>query len=350
MGRETVGAFRPRGIEEADLNPDFRDDQPFMTAVIDAVLPVFALIGTGYLAARRRVLDAAVTDSLNLFVVRLALPALLFDATARMTWADIDHPGYLLASAGGMAGTFALSMLLDRRPGHRLADRAIEGLDAAYGNTGFLGIPLGLALFGNAILPALVISVLLTACLLFALAIVLIEFDLAAAPPAGPMPGTARAPGLGRTILRALGSLARNPLLVSPLLGGLWAVTEWPLPSPADRFLVLLGAAAGPCALVTIGLFLAEHRGRGATPEVARLVGLKLLAQPLLTLAIGRVVTMPAPWFDTALLLAALPTGTGPFMLAKLYGRPAATTSRVILLSTVLSVATVSGLVVWIGS
>ncbi len=317
-----------------------------MTAVINAVLPVFALIGTGYLAARRGILDAAVTDSLNLFVVRLALPAFLFGATARMTWADIDHPGFALASAGGMAGTFALSMLLDRRPGHRLADRAIEGLDAAYANTGFLGIPLGLALFGNAILPALVISVLLTACLLFAFAIVLIEFDLTAAQGAARAPGVAgaphagRAPSLGRTLLRASGSLARNPLVASPLLGGLWAATGWSLPSSADRFLALLGAAAGPCALVTIGLFLAEHRERGAGSEVARLVGLKLVAQPLLTFAIGRVVMMPAPWFDTALLLAALPTGTGPFMLAKLYGRPAATTSRVILLSTVMSVAT----------
>ncbi len=326
-----------------------------MTAVINAVLPVFALIGTGYLAARRGILDAAVTDSLNLFVVRLALPAFLFGATARMTWADIDHPGFALASAGGIAGTFALSMLLDRRPGHRLADRAIEGLDAAYANTGFLGIPLGLALFGNAILPALVISVLLSACLLFAFAIVLIEFDLTAAQGAARAPGVAgtphagRAPSLGRTLLRASGSLARNPLMASPLLGGLWAATGWPLPSPADRFITLLGAAAGPCALVTIGLFLAQHRERGAGAEVARLVGLKLVAQPLLTLAIGRFVTMPAPWFDTALLLAALPTGTGPFMLAKLYGRPAATTSRVILLSTVMSVATVSGLVVWIG-
>jgi predicted permease len=57
---------------------------------------------------------------------------------------------------------------------------------------------------------------------------------------------------------------------------------------------------------------------------------------------------MPAAWFDAALLLAALPTGTGPFMLANHYGREAAVTSRAILVSTVLSVATVSALVAWI--
>ncbi len=314
-----------------------------MHAVTDAVLPVFALIGVGYLAGQRGVLDAGVTDALNRFVVWLALPALLFGATARMTLADVDHPGFALASGAGIAITFVLSMLVDRRRGRRLADRAIAGLDAAYGNTGFLGIPLGLALFGTAILPALVISVLLTACLLFAVAIVLIEIDLAAVPEA------ARGAGLARMLLTTLRSLLRNPLLVSPLAGGLWALTGQPLPLPVDRFLALLGAAASPCALVTIGLFLHQQRDEADPAEVARLVGLKLLVQPLVTLGCVWLAPMPKAWSDTALLLSALPTGTGPFMLAKLYDREAATTSRAILVSTVLSVATVSALVAWIG-
>lgn len=308
-----------------------------MTALLDAVLPVFALIGVGYLAGARGVLDAAVTDALNLFVVWLALPALLFGATARMTFADVDHPGFAFATGAGIALTFALSMLLDRGGGKRLADRTIEGLDAAYGNTGFLGIPLGLALFGPAILPALVISVLLTACLLFALAIVMIEVDLAGAPD------------LGRTLLRAFRSLARNPLLVAPVAGGAYAATGLALPLPVDRFVTLLGAAAGPCALVTIGLFLHQQRERANPREVARLVALKLVAQPLLTLAVAVLVPMPRPWFGMALILAALPTGTGPFMLAKLYNREAAATSSAILVSTVLSVLTVSALVAWVG-
>ena len=310
-----------------------------MHAVFDAVLPVFALIGTGYAAARCGILDGDVTDALNRFVVWLALPALLFGATARMTPADIDHPGFAAASGAGIALTFALSFLLDRGGGKRLADRAIAGLDAAYGNVGFLGIPLGLGLFGDGILPALVIAVLLTACGLFAFAVVLIEVDLAAS--AG---GAARA----RSLARALGSLARNPLVVSPALGGLWAATGLGLPAPAGRFVGLLAAAAGPCALVTIGLFLHQRRERADGREVARLVGLKLLAQPAVTLGFAWLVPMPAAWFDAALLLSALPTGTGPFMLANHYGREAAVTSRAILVSTVLSVATVSALVAWI--
>ena len=118
-----------------------------------------------------------------------------------------------------------------------------------------------------------------------------------------------------------------------------------PLPGPVLRFVTLLGAAAGPCALVTVGLFLQQQRERADPRAVGRLVALKLVVQPALTLAFAWFAPMPKPWFDAALLLAALPTGTGPFMLAKLYGREAAATSRAILFSTVLSVATVSALV-----
>ena len=306
-----------------------------MNAVTDAVLPLFALIGVGYLASARRLFGPPVTDALNLFVVWMAFPALLFAATARMRWADVDHPGYAVASGGGVALTFALSMLLGRR-GKRLADRAIEGLDAAFANTAFLGIPLGLGLFGNDVLPALVITTLLIACPLFGSAIVLIEIDLAASPD------------LRRTLRKVARSLCRNPLVVSPVAGGLWAATGLPLLPPVDRFLTLLGAAASPCALVTIGLFLQQQRELADLREVGRLVILKLFAMPLLTLALAWFLPMPRTWFKAALLLAALPTGTGPFVLAKLYERRPAVTSRVILLSTMLSVVTVSALVAMI--
>ena len=173
--------------------------------------------------------------------------------------------------------------------------------------------------------------------LLFGLAIVLIEVDVASQP------------GLGATLAKAGRSLARNPLLVAPLAGFAWAATGQPLPMAADRFVKLLSDSAGPCALVTIGLFLAQQKGPAVGAETVRLTALKLVAQPLLTYAIALFVAMPKPWFDAAVLLAALPTGTGPFMLAKLYGRNATTTSQTILVTTVLSVVSVSLLVIWFG-
>lgn len=309
-----------------------------MTSVLGSVLPVFALILAGFVVGRRGLLGAAATDSLNNFVVWLALPALLFQAMAQITWREVDHPGFLIAFGAGMGVTFLVALLFARAPGRGLADLSLEGLSASYANTGYMGIPLCLILFGKDSLPPAIIATLMTATVLFAGAIVLIETDLQ------------QSPHFGRTLLRAGRSLLRNPLVLAPLLGLAYALTGWPLPAPVLRFTSLLGAAASPCALVTIGLFLSRRQPGQAGGSVGRVVGFKLFLQPLVTAALAfGAFQMPAVWSHTAVLMSALPVGTGPFMLAKFYDREAGLASRSILYSTLLSVATISGLAAWLG-
>jgi malonate transporter and related proteins len=327
-----------------------------MKAVVDSVLPLFALILAGYLCGLRGVLGPGATDSLNRFVVWLALPALLFQAVAQARWAEVNHPAFALSIAAGMLGTFGLwvgvSLRWSRGRGERLPDASIEGLAASYPNTGFMGIPLCLSVFGRDGLPPAIIATILTACLLFGLSLALIEI------------GLQRAQGTARALRKAGASLARNPLLIAPALGLAVAIAGAPLPSALIRFTSLLGAAASPSALVTIGLFLAQSRRLAGDqaqsaplpPPRARgrvilgIVALKMLLQPLITGAlVFGVFHLPRLWSNAALLLSALPIGTGPFMLAKLYDREAAVTSRAILLSTLLSVLTISLLVAWIG-
>ncbi len=312
-----------------------------MAIVFTAVFPVFALILTGYLCARRNLLGPAATETLNLFVVWLALPALLFQAMANIDVPSLDHPGFIVAFTGGMMLTFLLSFMLGGRAHHPLADRSIEGLNAAYANTGFMGIPLCLAALGQAALIPAIIATILTACVLFAVSIALIETDLAESPQ------------ISLTLRKVGASLVRNPLLVAPTLGALVAIlhgiTGLTLPEPIFRFTSLLGNAASPCALVTIGLFLAQSQPANNPALIIRLVALKLLVQPALTYLIAfQCFTMPPLWSHCAVIISALPIGTGPFMLAKLYNREAAITSRAILVSTVLSLVTVSALVAWL--
>jgi hypothetical protein len=111
----------------------------------------------------------------------------------------------------------------------------------------------------------------------------------------------------------------------------------------ADTFLKLLGAAASPCALVALGLFLAGNSEGGAAKTTTLLVLAKLIAQPLLTWWLAfHVFALPVLRAKTAVILSALPTGTGPFMLAEFYKREAAMTSSTILFSTVISLVTVT--------
>ena len=317
-----------------------------MQAVLNAAFPLFALIFTGYLCGRFGVFSRVATNILNRFAVYLALPALMFSAMAKFTPGggagespgQAGQLGFSLAFAGGIATTFALGFALSRWRGNRPADASIEGLDASYSNVGFMGIPLCLLVFGPAALPAAVVATLFTACVLFLCGVVLIEMDLR------------RGAGLGRTAGRVLLSLLRNPLLVAPAAGLAMALTGLPVPAPVDRFAGLLGGAASPCALVCIGLFLAQERvSLGDAPMIGVLVGLKLLVQPAVTAALALFVFgVPPAWSHPAVLLASLPIGSGPFAIAKLYGLKAGVTSGAILVSHLASAVTVSALIAWL--
>src|SRR5690606_29239201 len=143
---------------------------------------------------------------------------------ARITWEQINQPGYVITTAVSIVLVFALSYLINPQRRKQRADAIIEGLAASYSNAGFMGIPLCLMLFGEASLPAVIIATLLTACVLFAFSIILIEVDLQGSPHL--------LPTLGKVGL----SLLRNPLVASPLLGAAVAALQWPLPYAVEQF------------------------------------------------------------------------------------------------------------------
>ena len=299
--------------------------------VLGIVAPLFGLILLGWIAGRRAWVPGGTTQALNSFVVRLALPALLFRIIAEARWSALWHPGFIAALVAGMAATFLLSLVFSR--GRPLAERGIEGLAASYSNTAFIGIPVCLAAFGPAGGPPPVIASILTVTLLFAFAILLVEYDVHRGRPiSGIIAGVARA-------------LARNPLLIAPALGALWMAGGWALPAPIHDLTTLLGAASTPCALVAIGLFFAERSVAAPQGRSAPLIALKLLVQPAITAVFALwVFHMPPLWSSSAILIAALPTGTGPFMLAELYDRDIAIAAHIILVSTIIAVITVTAL------
>lgn len=307
------------------------------------LVPIFGLILAGYVCRRRSLLGPTAASELNRFVVWLALPALLFDIVARATWTVMYQPAFMAAFSLACGAIFVIVLGQRMFKGRPLADASVEAVAAAYPNTGYIGFPLGLLIFGNASLVPTTIASIVVACVLFATAIALIEV------------GLQKEHAAHRLVLKVVLSLAKNPLIVAPIAGAVVAAAAIAVPPGVETFLKLLGSAASPCALVSLGLFLAEKRsGVGAesdasTATVAIALTLaKLIAQPVLTwwLAV-RVFSMPASSAQMAVLLAALPTGTGPFMLAEFYRRDALVTSRTILYSTIASLATLSAVMAW---
>lgn len=308
-----------------------------MLALLSLVAPIFALIACGFIARRWDSIGATAVSELNKFVVYLALPALLFDVTAHASWHDLTQPGFLATFGLACGAVFYVGVVVALFVGRPLASASIDGLLGSYANTAYMGFPLFLTLYGNDGLVPVTIASIVTVCVLFASAIVLTEF------------GSHSEAHIGRLVLKVGSALIRNPLLVAPALGALYNATGLPLPAAAETFLKLLGGAASPAALVVIGLFLAGPRAVSAKEAwtAAALAGVKLFVHPALTWAMAILFALPPRLAIMATLLAALPTGTGPFMLAELYRRPAAVTSAVILFSTLGSLLTLP-LIMWL--
>ncbi|HBC00790.1 MAG TPA: transporter, partial [Pseudomonas sp.] len=235
-----------------------------MSSVVNVVLPVFALILLGYLCRRSGRMGPTGASELNRFVVWLGLPALLFSVVATSTWDQLWQPGFIAAFAIGCLGVFAFTLayrMLQKQP---LVDASLDALGASYANTGYVGIPLCMLVLGDeALQPAMVASIVVV-CVLFAIALACVETGLHAGQ------------GVLRTLGKVSSALVRNPLVIAPLLGALWAATSLQLPVPLATLLKLLGAAAAPCALVSLGLFLAQPQPGARVQGVWPLVGLKL--------------------------------------------------------------------------
>lgn len=308
-----------------------------MSSVLGVILPVFSLVLAGYLCRRFDLLGAHAASEINRMVVWLCLPALLFEAMATVSWKDIWQPGFILSYAVATLGLFVCVLLWVVLRRGNLADASVKGLSASYANTGYMGIPLCLLVFGDAGTEPALIASLIIICVLFALAVVCIEI------------GLQNEPNIWRAASKVCLALLKNPVVIAPVLGGMWAATSQPLPAPAHQFLKLLSAATGPCALISLGLFLA-HKHQGTPDRGTALALLKLFAHPALTWMLAvYVFHLPAMWTKAAVLLSALPTGTGPFMLAEFYRRNGAQVSSTILLSTLGSLVTLTACLYFIG-
>lgn len=306
-----------------------------MLSTAATILPVFLIILAGYGAARTGVVPAASAQTINRFVIWVPLPALMFHIVATADWSHMWNGKYVLVMLASSFAIFAIGMALGRLAGRSLADMAVDGLNASYSNAGYLGLPMLLLAIGPQSGPYVVVAFSLMLGALFAAATIVIEL----------------AESHGHSPLRAIGKASmgviRNPVIAPPMLGLLWWLSGFVLPAPIDRFLKLLGDAASPTALAGIGLLLAQRPAPGTASYrlVLSLSFTKLVLHPLLTAFLAiQLFGLPTHIALIAVLISAMPTGTGPFMITGIYDREGAVTSRTILLSTVVSVFTITAI------
>jgi predicted permease len=206
-------------------------------------------------------------------------------------------------------------------------DVGIGGMTAAYGNLVLLGYPLVLAAYGDAGALPLFLLLATQSLVLFPLAT-----------------WTIARGGRGSGARPRAASVVANPVIAALVLGLGASVSGWQAPAALDRLLSLLAAAGPGCALVALGVSLAQHRLRGGGRSVILLTVLKTLCCPLLVWSAGRLFGVERVWLEVAVLLAAMPVGINAFVFAGRYHAREAEVAKTIVTSTLVSMLVASAL------
>jgi len=300
--------------------------------ILNVILPFFALIGCGYLAVKLRIFPGDGIAGLNAFVWYFALPCLVFRALALRPLAEILDAPFIAAWAIGGWAVFGLVALLGRLLFRAPAGVALlQGQGAELSNIGYMGLPLLIALYGEAATVPAVLAMLTDMVLVQTPTMALLEV---AKSRGGGDPAAVAG--------KVLKGFLTNPLVLSVVAGGLVAALALPLPAPVGYFTEILGRAAGPAALFGIGAKLAGQPVADGLAEVGLVTFGKLVLHPL---AIFLAMSAALGWgerAEIAVLLAALPIGGNVFVVAQSFGIYAARISTAILASTAIGVVSFS--------
>jgi malonate transporter and related proteins len=326
-----------------------------MEAILAVTAPFFALVLCGYVAAQRRILPESAIPGLNSFVLYWALPCMLFRFGASTPVLELLHP--VIFSVWLLCATlvvfFCVGLTWRGRIG--LKDASFGALVAAFPNTGFMGVPLLVALLGPQAAGPTICTILVDIFITSSVCIALAEAADAADH------------GLLPALRKALKGALINPLPWSIALGAASSISGWVLLGPADKVVKMLADAASPVALFTIGavLWRSGQTSRVNSVEGARsdtsaaansgapwslvwpVAVIKLILHPMLVflaLSAARQAGFDLSRFQIVVLtlVAALPSASNVSMLAERYRANNGRIARIILASTAAAFLTFS--------
>ena len=300
-----------------------------MQALLDVILPVFLVIGAGYLAVRLKAFPDSGVDGLMKFTQNFAIPCLLFtgiarlDLSAALNWALLGS-FYAGATTGFIAGLFGARLLF----GRAWEDSIAIGFACLFSNSVLLGLPITERAFGADALEANFAIIAFHAPFCYALGMTLMEV-------------VRNRGGSARDTARKLGrAVFRNALVLAIALGFLVNLTGLPIPGVVDDALDLLIRAALPAALFGLGGVLVRYRFEGDIRVIGLICGVSLILHPAIVWTLGQATGLSTQALRSAVLTAAMPPGVNSYIFAAMYGVAMRVAASAVLIATVLSVVT----------
>ncbi|KQW93624.1 permease [Massilia sp. Root418] len=318
-----------------------------MLDILAIVSPIYIIIFLGYATTRAGLFGKGELLTFGKFVIKLALPALVFNAIAQRHIADIVVPGYLLAYTAGALAMLGGAYLVGRKAaglGHQQA--LLHAMGMCSSNSSFIGYPILLLALPSVATTALALNVVVENVVILPLLLVLLETSVKQA---------GEGKGAWRGALKAtLWQLAKNPLVVALLAGLAVSLLALPLPAPLGRSITMFAQTSGALAVFVIGGTLAGLPMRGVALKVAPIALGKLVMHPLAValavacLPLAGMAPLAPELRNAAILMAAMPMMSIYPILALPYGF-AERSAAALVLATVGSFATLSALLWLLG-
>ncbi|AXC12608.1 Transporter [Acidisarcina polymorpha] len=299
--------------------------------IADLVLPVFAVILSGWIAGYSGYLSRALADALIHFAYNIAMPALLIVTIAQEPSRSLIDWRFLVAFGGGSLLCFILVFgIMSIRISRSLASRTMYGMAASMTNTGFVALPVLQAIYGpRAVLPA-AIATAFVAVVMFPAAVILLEL------------GQQDAHDPRKNPMSMVKHVVLNPMVLSILIGMLCSVFDLRLPGPITGYLGILAGALTPCALFAIGLGLSIDGLRANIGPASVIAVIKLLIMPLIVYGLSVWLGLDPLYTIAAVICAAVPTAKTVYILAGEYHCEEMMIASTVSMTTLVSVVSLA--------
>ena len=306
-----------------------------MSALLDVILPVFLLIGFGYVAARMTLLSESAVDGIMRFAQTFALPVLLFKSIAALDLSQAYNPGLMLSFyTGAFAGfgfAFFGAKLIFKRP---LTDCVAIGFAGLFSNSLLLGLPITERAYGTEALAGNYAIISIHAPILYTFGILMMEW--------------ARSQGRVSNLpvlLRLVGKgVITQPLVIGIICGFAVNFSGQPLPTFAAAAVEMMARSAIPTALFGLGGVLWRYRPDGDRATIAMVCLASLVVHPGVAYLLGHFgFGLDTASLRSTTITAAMAPGVNAYMFAHMYGVGKRVAASSVLAATALSIFTTWG-------
>jgi malonate transporter len=300
--------------------------------LLDVILPVFLVIGFGYVAVWRGWFSGDGVDGLVRFTQNFAIPCLLFTAIARLDLGQSFDWRLLLSFYTGSLTCFLLGIFGARLVfGRDWEDAVVIGFACLFSNSVLLGLVLTERAYGVDALEANYAIIAVHSLFCYGLGISVMEAV------------RARGEGFFAGVPRVLKAMFSNALILGIMLGFAVNLSGLPLPDVFDDALDMMVRAALPAALFGMGGVLAGYRAEGDLRIVFYIGVVSLLIHPAITRGLGLALDLSVEATRSAVVTAAMAPGVNAYIFAAMYGRAMRVAATTVLVATGLTIITASG-------